>query len=1013
MLAVAIAGWFVFLPVSGAPAVGGNLAPNPGFEAAGDDGTPAQWRRRDDAAPVTFARDTRERHGGAASARITTEPPELPAWPSYSTELGSVEEGQVYRAEAFVKTRDVSQDAGIGLSFLRDDGTRIAIVGSELLRGTVGWTKVAVKTTVPPETSTLVLGLVLHGTGTAWFDDVSLVRDRGAEKSPAAPGPANAAIAVETGPRGRVAILRDVPGTDAAVLEKTVSALRSGGFGVTSVTCDELASPSALTAANFDFLLLPDGRYFPASAKRNLTRFLKGGGHLVTFGGRAFEHMLFKVHEQWTTTDGSAAALKASKPGAVGFNSESGDHAAGINLNMFNTFAEKDLYDLAGTTVVQRAAAAPLAVQASIRGPFAGTSAVGFAMPSESRFFPLLEARDRFGRNRGWAAGLIVNYAGAYRGSAWLFFGITDRVFYTDPAFQRTLLAAVQAMKSGRLCADAKRENDEARKRELKLAAPVADGFVRVGPDGHFVLPTGKRFFMVGCNCVGSFDTWCRFADDDYFDVQKIEDTFRMASAAGVNVMRYWQYWGMENDIRRGDRRKLDAIFECARRYKIYLLIETNAGLGSQREAFVSMADKCAMLRKVAAACKDEPMVLGYDLRNEPSIATVASPRYPESETPPLQTTDFAQRYAGDVDANELSTKLKNRTWPAPPATLQGDAAKNATAAALLWWHHYGKKYNLTGTLAGLSGDALPADPKWDPLVKATDESFALWIRMQREAIREVDPRHLITVGYDTPYSCLRANKQLDFISQHVYARPFGYDAVMDNVTTPERLAKVWPGKPVTIGEFGYSTGLMMPDKRYLDRYTASVGEMAHYLVAFAHGYDGCMKWVLVDRWSPFAGTDSPKIEGKLYEARFGMYGYDGTATGRPKPICPAMKFFSDYAGRTGPSGTLAVTPGPTAIGAVYEYRNRDALFVGNLSYKSDRFEFTAAQPANVMLAWDAKELKLMSTADAQVKINPAAFGPLGNGVSVSGKYGGLKRDGAWLVIDVLEGETLIFARQR
>ena len=117
MLALAVAGWLVFLPVSGALAVDGNLAPNPGFEAAGDHGAPAHWRRRDDAAPVTFARDTGEKHGGAASARITTEPPELPAWPSYSTELGNVEEGQVYRAEAYVKTRDVSRDAGIGFTF--------------------------------------------------------------------------------------------------------------------------------------------------------------------------------------------------------------------------------------------------------------------------------------------------------------------------------------------------------------------------------------------------------------------------------------------------------------------------------------------------------------------------------------------------------------------------------------------------------------------------------------------------------------------------------------------------------------------------------------------------------------------------------------------------------------------------------------------------------------------------------------------------------------------------------
>ena len=46
-----------------------------------------------------------------------------------------------------------------------------------------------------------------------------------------------------------------------------------------------------------------------------------------------------------------------------------------------------------------------------------------------------------------------------------------------------------------------------------------------------------------------------------------------------------------------------------------------------------------------------------------------------------------------------------------------------------------------------------------------------------------------------------------------------------ENVTTLDRLAALWPDKPITFGEFGYTTGVPMGGD-YLDRYTASVGEI-------------------------------------------------------------------------------------------------------------------------------------------------------------------------------------------
>ena len=78
----------------------------------------------------------------------------------------------------------------------------------------------------------------------------------------------------------------------------------------------------------------------------------------------------------------------------------------------------------------------------------------------------------------------------------------------------------------------------------------------------------------------------------------------------------------------------------------------------------------------------------------------------------------------------------------------------------------------------------------------------------------------------------------------------------------------------------------------YLDRYTASVGEMIHYLYAFTKNYDGVKKWMLID-W-PYKimqhyGDWNKGDVTRVYEERFGLYYYDGTPAGRPKPIVHAL----------------------------------------------------------------------------------------------------------------------------
>ncbi|MBI4975880.1 MAG: hypothetical protein HZC28_00265 [Spirochaetes bacterium] len=682
------------------------------------------------------------------------------------------------------------------------------------------------------------------------------------------------------------------------------------------------------------------------------------------------------------------------------------NHFRGIDLSAtisIPVFGEDDDSALTGVIAARHVKSSPFASDEKIAVPMKGLSAVGFGIPNESVSVPLMEAVDAHGRNRGYAAGMLMHIGGGYRGSTWLYSGITGDAFYTAPAFAAFLAKALRSMKSGELLKKAAVE-DQTRPKGLALTAAAPKGFVHI-KDGHFAYPDGRRMFITGCNYIGSFATAVRFCQDENFDPREIENNFRMARDAGVNVMRLFHVHGLVDGIMKGDRRKLDTILELARRYGVYLLVETSAGLS---DTGGDMNDVCNILTHVADALKDEPMVFGYDLRNEPPVSYIAGRNFPAGNKPAIHTTRLIDLYPDD--AADIKKIIETRpSWLRLSSAVTGSDAENAIAAIYLW-NKYSREYNISSTTFGaLPATGLPTPPKWEPLVKAVDQSYGLWIQMQKDAVRKADPNHLISVGYNQVFAALPCNDKLDFVSHHVYGKPFSYAEVIENITTMDRLKKLFPSQPVSLGEFGYSTGISMPGSGNLDPYTASVGEMIHYLYAFANGYEGCKKWMLVD-WPlavmyRFGSWGQHGIEGKRYEARFGIYAYDGTAHGKPKPIAYALKFLRDYADTTAPSGGIAITEGTLTIGTVYEYTNSNALFVGNKTYKTDRLEFTAEEPVNVMLSWNKRILRIMASADARVTITPSGFGV--NGQTVDGKHGGLKKDGKRVVIDMLEGETL------
>lgn len=160
-----------------------NLLGNPGFEDADANGGVGGWAP--DAAgmaSVAFARDAAVKRTGAASARIITGDAETYSWPAFSRKLDA-QPGQCYAVEAYIRTQDVSKVAYVAAEYLDAEGARVSFTAAGSVAGTSpDWTRVALKAQIPAGAVAMSVRLILHGKGTAWFDDVVVTRDEAAER---------------------------------------------------------------------------------------------------------------------------------------------------------------------------------------------------------------------------------------------------------------------------------------------------------------------------------------------------------------------------------------------------------------------------------------------------------------------------------------------------------------------------------------------------------------------------------------------------------------------------------------------------------------------------------------------------------------------------------------------------------------------------------------------------------------------------------------------------------------
>ena len=446
-------------------------------------------------------------------------------------------------------------------------------------------------------------------------------------------------------------------------------------------------------------------------------------------------------------------------------------------------------------------------------------------------------------------------------------------------------------------------------------ASPLEQRSPTLADESRLVLAGKGPAFLLAVNYEGPADRAWQMWEDGKFDARLIEADLRRAREAGFSAVRVFVQAPLAADIRANRWDKLDAFLAMAERQGLGVIL-CLCDYGERDLAKVAELDG-----RIAARYAGNGALIAYDLKNEPHFSDLASAVYPDGARTPLQV-------AGPDE------QLKSYQQ------MLADAGEWVTARSYL-----------VSTLDYLDS---PEGRRWDTLLGTLSASLAMWLQPQVDAIRKADNRHPITVAYsDIVLARLPANRALDYVTVHRYPNPTpkgveGVARVLNNIRS------AFPGKPVILGEFGFSNSGMLPEE------SASY-ETAMFLLLLSEGLGGGAKWMLND----FPKGFNPK------QNAYGAYQADGSG----KPVVAATRGLADYLSRSHSTGGHIYLLDKPSPGYRWAYEADDAFIISAAGYRGTRLSFQADRLSQLFLTWaDPNVMRIYATSRMDLDLDPAAL---------------------------------------
>lgn len=476
---------------------------------------------------------------------------------------------------------------------------------------------------------------------------------------------------------------------------------------------------------------------------------------------------------------------------------------------------------------------------------------------------------------------------------------------------------------------------------------------VSIDPNApQFRTPDGQPFFILGVNYEGYFDrAWAMWR---LYDPQLIKHDFQKARASGFNALRIFVQKENLDEVNQGRWNRFDTVMGLARNNDLYVMLTFNDYHSPH------LASTGRFNAKIVEHFKGDPIILGWDLENEPRLYNLLTATYPDGPCP-LLTPALVDRYGDMIPRSQVDM---NRV-PGPLRRDPNLAFYYVNAVeAYLRFSRDGNGWAGQNQATIVDYMRAPASEKWRPFLDLLDQTIAAWIKPQIEPMRAADPSRPTSIGWNWPVlAALPANRLLEYMQIHQYGQ-VGYGQLIQTFNVLRALRDTFPDRPVVMGEFGYSTDESKDPAhpRPVDPHIAALHEGALLCFLRAEGFAGGMKWMLND----VRGAPNP------FEAGLGVYADQDS----PKPSQRVYAHLAAIWRFDHEPGHLTITPDERSL-IRYVYRGGQGAIGGGSSSPDENLSWQADRPTHVFVHWNrGGQTRLEASTQAEVQLKPVGFVP-------------------------------------